>query len=165
MKGILIVGILYSDKKILSKAVEKIKHKFGEILKEGETYDFEFTDYYQDEFGKNLKKKLIVFKEEIKRENLAGIKVFTNKLEKEFSKSNKRTVNLDPGYFTLNSLVLASTKERPHRIYLGKGIFAEITFVFKKDSCMTYYHTYPDFKTAKIQQFFLNLRRNIFLKD
>ena len=42
-----------------------------------------------------------------------------------------RPLNLDPGYLTLGKLVLASTKDFAHRIYLGRGIYAEMTLFYR----------------------------------
>lgn len=166
-KARLFIGLMYSDENILNKAIKKLIKKFGSIKKESFVYNFDFTDYYSKEMGKNLIKKFLVFKNLIKRKDLVKIKKFTNELERKFSVNGKRLVNIDPGYLTLNSLVLASTKERPHRIYLNKGIFADLNLMFKKDSCVTFPYTFPDFREERTKKFFLEIRNNLkkFQKD
>ncbi len=162
MKAVLFMGILYSDEILLTEIIKRLSKRFGTIIAKSQSYDFNFTDYYEKEFGKNLKKMFIVFKNKIDREDLPKIKIFTNKLEKKFSKYGKRKINIDPGYLTMQNIILATTKEMPHRFYLSKNIFGEVTFVFKKSSCLTYHHTYPDFKTKGVQKFFLKIRKNMF---
>jgi len=89
-------------------------------------YDFTFTDYYDDEMGENLKKQFLSFEKLIMPDQLADIKNSTNEIETKYSIEGKRTVNLDPGYLEESKLILASTKNFSHRIYLQvpQDIFA-----------------------------------------
>lgn len=105
-------------------------------------------------WGGGLEKRFIVFKNPIERAKLADTKIFTNGIEKEFSVEGKRQINIAPGYLTHASLVLATTKEFPHRIYLKDGIFAEVTLLFKRNGCRSLEWTYPDFKTKETCDFF-----------
>jgi hypothetical protein len=152
---------MYRDKLVFERALKLLEGGFGEVDKIIEPYDFTFTDYYENEMGGGLEKRFIVFKKPIERAKLADIKIFTNGIEKEFSVEGKRQINIDPGYLTRASLVLASTKEFPHRIYLKDGIFAEVALLFKRDGCRSLEWTYPDFKTEKTCDFFLTLRNDL----
>jgi len=159
------IGIIYKDNSVYKKTLNELKKQFGEIETESFEYDFdEFTKYYENEMGKNLKKKFIVFKTLIPRQKITEIKLLTNSIEDKYSKNNKRLINLDPGYLTEFNLILPSAKERPHKIYLKKGIFADPIYIFRKSSCITFQHTFPDFRTEKIQNFFLKIRKN-YLKE
>ncbi len=99
---------------------------------------------------------------------LAKIKLFTNKLEKRYSppeadppsaeKNGKRLVNIDPGYVTASKLVLATAKDYYHRIYLDKGIFAEVTLYFKCGGFQSFEWTYPDYKTKGYIETFNRIR-------
>ncbi|MBW2993273.1 DUF4416 family protein, partial [Candidatus Woesearchaeota archaeon] len=121
----LFTGILYSDEAAYKKTIRELEKKFGPIEHISQEYDFtDFTAYYEDEMGDNIKKKFLVFKKQINRDKLADIKLWTNELENKFSRFKKRKINLDPGYFTVHNLVLASAKDRSHKIYLKKGIYA-----------------------------------------
>ena len=66
---------------------------------------------------------------------LAQLKHQTNDWELQYREQagwpEPRPLNLDPGYLTEAKLVLASTKDRDHRIYLDHGIFAEGTLYFQ----------------------------------
>jgi len=92
---------------------------------------WELTDYYSRELGENLGRKFLGFERLIDPERLAGIKSFTNRLEGKFSEGGARRINLDPGYLDSAKLVLPTTKNRDHRIYIGQGIFAEVTLHFR----------------------------------
>jgi hypothetical protein len=70
-----------------------------------------------------------------------------------------RPLNLDPGYLTLAKLVLASTKDHAHRIYLGQGIFAEVTLNFKDGRWQPRDWTFPDYRRADYHEFFLAARQ------
>ncbi|MBS3155535.1 DUF4416 family protein [Candidatus Woesearchaeota archaeon] len=150
----LFIGIIYNKKEVLNSILPVLKKKFGEIEDKLE-YNFNHTDYYEDEFGKKLKKYVIVFKKEINPELLPNIKLFTNSIE---YKTNKRIINLDPGYLNKQKLILATTKERPHRIYLKNGIYADLTYLFKKNDCIILRNTFPDFREKFVQEFFIKIK-------
>ena len=161
MKAVLFAGLMYSQKSVFERAKKMLEEEFGNIEKQSEPYDFTFTDYYEKEMGGGLEKMFIVFKKTIERAKLADIKLFTNGIEKKFSVEGKRQINIDPGYLTHANLVLATTKEFPHRIYLKDGIFAEATLIFKRDVCKSFEWTYPDFKTKETCDFFLIIRNDL----
>lgn len=122
-----------------------LKRYFGEVDSQSQEIPFTYTDYYEREIGNNLKRVFVSFKRLIPPSELAKIKNITNRIEDRLAKENKRTVNIDPGYVDLAKLVLASTKDYKHRIYLNKGIFAEITLVFQDKSFKAWECTYPDY--------------------
>ena len=63
-------------------------------------------------------------------------------------------MNLDPGYITPAKLVLASTKDHAHRLYLADGIYAEVTLAFRGKQWQPLEWTYPDYRRADFQEFF-----------
>lgn len=156
------MGVMYADKKLCENAVREIVNKFGPVEHESDEYDFtDFTAYYEDEMGDEIKKKFLVFKKPMGRDRLADIKLWTNALEDRFAKKSKRRINIDPGYITPHNLVLASAKDRAHKIYLGKGIYADLTLLFSKHGCEHFSHTFPDFKTKEVQDFFCRIRNQL----
>lgn len=159
----LFIGIMFSDKKNCSNAIEELKNKFGDIEVESQEYEFsKITDYYAGEMGKKILKKFIVFKNLINKDQLANIKIFTNMMEEKYSIRGKRKINLDPGYFDKDQLVLASVKSSPYKVYIGNGIYAHLTFLFKKNDCIEMFRTFPDFRSDGIKKFFINLRKNLY---
>jgi len=75
------------------------------------------------EMGKPLFRQFLSFEKLISPEQLVEIKLFTNQLEQESAEQGRRRVNLDPGYLSLDHLVLATGKPCAHRIYLSQGIW------------------------------------------
>jgi hypothetical protein len=156
-----------SDKNLFGLYKEELIKRFGEVDIESNVQPFDFTDYYEKEFGKKLIQKLFSFSTLIRQDELAEIKRITNDLESNFAKENiknnipchKREINLDPGYITLNKYILASTKDGPSRIYLNQGIYAEITLRFINKSFVTCEYTYPNYKTNEYINFLNSVRQ------
>ena len=84
--------------------------------------------------------------------------MLTNDIESFFSVSGKRKINLDPGYITLAKVVLASTKNYSHRIYLGKGIYAELALLYKNRQFIAMPYTYNDYKDIRYLNMFMKVR-------
>ena len=148
---------MYSNKSLLKEIQDILINKFGEV-EDTISYDFNFTDYYEEEMGKNLKKDIIVFKQEIQTKQLAGIKEYTNQLENKYRAEEKRRINIDPGYLTKEELILASNKKSPYKIEISDNIYAHLTLKFENNKCRITYRTYPDFKMEKIQRFLLKIK-------
>lgn len=159
----LFVGIFGQDQSLFEEISKIMERKFGPICGRSELFDFIHTDYYTEEMGPNLKKIFYVFERPIPPQKLVDIKLYTNRLEARFSKKEKgimrRQVNLDPGYLSLNKVVLASTKDYSHRLYLGKGIYGEVTLFYKDKIFNPFPWTYPDYKTAGYINFFNQMRK------
>ena len=156
----LIFALMYKDYNVLNNVKKILIENFGEIDFESDEYDFDiFTNYYEKEFGKGLKKRLISFENLIDRERIVDIKIFSMNLEERFSRNGRRQINIDPGYITETSLILTSKKERPHRIYLSRGVFAEVTLLFGRKSCINLPWTFPDYKTDIVCNFLIKVRR------
>ncbi len=159
-------GLIFTEKEMLLLIQEKLAQNFGEIDFESEIFPFNNTKYYEKEFGKGLKRKFLTFLTLIPAGSLPEIKLKTNEIEKEFCHKRKgtRTINIDPGYFSMEKLVLATTKNFSHRPYLSSGIFAELTYFYKNRSYKTVAWTYPDFKLpGKIKMF--NRLRKIYMEQ
>lgn len=152
---------MYKSEEIYEDAKKLLASEYGEIEKESFVYDFNFTDYYEKEMGKRLKKRFMVFKEPMERDKLLEVKLYAMKIEEKLSVDGKRRINLDPGYITKHSLVLATRKERSHRIYLGRSIFAEVTLTFTKKGCRYFEWTYADYKQEKLCGFFQEIRKEL----
>jgi len=148
----LIIGIMYKHQEHCDKVISTLKERFGDIQDSVE-YNFDFTDYYEQETGDRLKKILIIFRNPVSRETLPEIKLWTNDIEDSFRESGKRKVNIDPGYMTAHNVVLASLKEMPHRILLAKGVFGDVVLEYKDNEFHHSIHTFPDYKTELVKEF------------
>jgi len=158
----LICGIISSQKVFLKKAEERLSELFGQIDLRSPFFDFDLTDYYERQMGKNLRREFLSFAPLFPPERLSEIKIRTNGLEEEIReemKENFRVVNLDPGYLTSSALIMATAKDFAHRIPLGQGIYAHLEYLFTKKGIVTLSWTYPDYKKEGYQKFFLEARK------
>ena len=154
----LIIGFIFKEERIFNKIKVILEKRFGKIDFESQILSFNHTTYYAEEFGKHLKRRFVSFKKLISPSKLPEIKIITNKLEKKLSKGLKRTINIDPGYLNLSKLVLASTKDYKHRIYLNKGIYSEVTLFYGNKSFRPWEWTYPDYGTCEYIAIFNKIR-------
>lgn len=143
----LICGLIANSEEMLKKGITVLEKNFGNIHKRSEIIAFDFTDYYEKEMGKALIRQWVSFINPVKEDEIKNFKLKTTKLEKRLAKKDgRRNVNLDPGYVSLSKLVLVSTKDYSHRIYLGDGIFAEITLIYREGRFEPLEWTYPDYR-------------------
>jgi len=155
----LVLAMFSNNLELFRTLPEKLINLWGEIDFESPLFNFDHTSHYEKEMGSDLKKKFVSFEKLIPQEELVEIKLATNSLEQEYlSKEGGRAINLDPGYITAAKLVLASTKNYSHRIYLGKGIYGEVTLFFKQDSFQAHPWTYPDYQSEEAKSAFTQIR-------
>ncbi len=156
----LICGFIFKSDTAYRKAKAALTKRFGAIDYESAVLPFTLTDYYEAEFGPDLQRAFVAFKKLIPADSLNKIKVAANRLESKLAHAGRRTVNIDPGYVNLAKLVLASTKDFAHRIYLGKGIFAETTLMYRGKSFTTLEWTYPDYRSGEYIGIFNRIREH-----
>lgn len=146
----------------LDWAQKQCEVRFGPLAHTSEPFDFTETDYYAATMGAGLKKQFFALDRLIDPAALAGIKCETNRWEAEYAALGRheelRPLNLDPGYITPAKLVLASTKDHAHRIYLRDGIYAEITLAYRQRRWQPMEWTYPDYRRDDYQRFFTQCR-------
>jgi hypothetical protein len=157
----LFCGIIFSSEEIKQSLLTKLENNFGKIDIISDIMIFNFSNYYNREMGDNLKRFWVSFKKLIFTADISGIKIFTNSIENEFTINNKRQINIDPGYVSLANVVLATTKDYSHRIYLSKGIYGEVTIIYKKDRFIKLPWSYPDYISEVANIFFLKSRSNL----
>jgi len=158
-KVMLFSSMIYNNEKSpVEKAISLLKEQFGQTIMTTEAMPFTYTDYYCKEMGSPLYRLILAFSELVKRDSLPEIKMKTNKMENDFLEEGKRRINLDPGLITLENICLATTKPFTHRIYLGKGIWAEITLIYRGESYRRLEWTYPDYGSDELIGIFNNLR-------
>ena len=136
-----------------------LEEAFGPIDLRSERIPFDQTSYYQHEMGGELVREWVSFKQLIQQDAIADAKLATSRLEKRLARPDgSRTVNLDPGYIVPPRLVLATMKDFAHRIYLEKGIYAEVTLIYREGEFQPLEWTYPDYRQPVAVNFFTSVR-------
>ena len=142
----------------------------GPIALASPVYPFDVTSYYAPTMGTALCRKFLAFERLADPAALPDWKMAANAMEATLRAAlhaaaaqagrpmPQRPVNLDPGYLTGAKLVLASTKDFAHRLYLRDGIFAEITMSFRGDAWVCHQFTFPDFKSGVYDAFLTQAR-------
>lgn len=125
---------------------------FGPIEAQSPVMDFPYTDYYDSEMGSRPVRYLLLFRNLVDPSTLSDIKTQTNNLEKQFADANgNRKLNLDPGILSLSNFILATCKDRSHRIPLKDGIYAETTLIYQDHGFQTLPWTYADYRSDEIR--------------
>jgi len=151
----LFVGMLSQEIALFDRLAEPLQELFGPIDIESPVWPWEHTGYYEKEMGPGLKRKFIFFENLINPGAISEIKLKTVELEKQFlNESGGRRINLDPGYLNTARVVLVSTKDFSHRIYLGNGIYGEVTLIYSGKDYQILPFTYPDFRTPEYLEAF-----------
>lgn len=158
----LIVSVFTRDVTMLSVARGALIGLFGPVDYRSDVLPFDNTSYYEPEFGPDLVREILAFSTLIPAESLAAIKLRTNELEHAWMVDGRRLVNLDPGYVNLSKLVLATTKDYSHRIYLGDGIYGEVTLKYEHRAFRAWPWTYPDYASAQYRGIFATIRQLYF---
>ena len=136
-----------------------LQQQFGSIVLRSQAFPFVHTSYYTREMGEGLTRLYLAFAPLIHITALAATKHTTNRLEGRWAAApGQRRVNLDPGYLDLGKVVLASTKNHAHRLYIGAGIYAEVTLRYRQKSFQAWEWTYPDYQLPITVNFFNHLR-------
>ncbi len=135
---------------------------WGPLAMESPLFDFHETTYYQGTMGAGLRKVFFAFSRPFDPAGLVDVKLETNRWEETYAGiapyPESRPLNLDPGYLTLGKLVLASTKDFTHRIYLNRGIYAEVTLYYKHHGWRHHDWTFADYRRGDYQEFFSRCR-------
>lgn len=157
----LFASIFTNEPKLFIDVLKRLTARFGPLDMLSEPFDFTDTDYYAQEFGKDIRRRICSFETLIEQDAIAGIKIFTNEIEDLLiapDNTGRRRVNIDPGYVALPRFVLASCKEFSHRVYAGSGVYADLTLRYVGNGYQTLPWTYPDYKGGRILSLITQMR-------
>jgi hypothetical protein len=143
----LIVGLLTAEPPLFDAAQDALAAAYGPVDFESTSLPFDQTTYYDAELGTPIWRRFLAFQRLIAPDELPVVKRHTNDLEQTWMREGRRRINLDPGYMALGKLVLATTKDYGHRLYLGQGIYGEGTLVYRDGTWQVWPWTYPDYRT------------------
>jgi hypothetical protein len=146
----------------LAWARERAVAAWGPVALESPAFEFTETDYYLASMGPGLRKVFLLFERPFDPGCLAEVKLEANRWEQDYAELGRhaepRPLNLDPGYLSLGKLVLASTKDHAHRIYVAGGIYAEVTLRYSQHRWQAHPWTFPDYCREDYQDFFSRCR-------
>ncbi len=160
----LFVAALYAPTFSDAAVSELIAEHFGNALLPGPVFDFNFSDYYDAEMGPNLRKAFFMLDRLLDPVELPEWKLRAMALEEQHAREGKRTINLDPGYLEAPKFVLATAKNFTHRIYIGRGVYADVQLYMRDGKFQTNPWTYPDYKLPEHLSFFEQARSKYFEK-
>ena len=155
----MVSSLFSSERELLDEAAGVLEERFGSLDWVGPERPFDRTRYYEREMGWPLVRRFMSFETLTPPDRLVEIKLQTNEVEEQFRQGPNRRVNIDPGYIALERLVLATGKNYVHRIYLGRGIYADLTLVYVRGGFRPLPWTYPDYADPDVIGEFNDLRK------
>lgn len=157
----LFMGLLYpaQSSDVAEEAWARLMDRWGPEAYRSPVIPFRWSDYYDAEMGKPILRSLRSFRNPVHPEDLADIKNYTNEVEKNLSAEGCRRVNLDPGLLFLSRLILATTKDRSHRIPLADGIYGEITLLYEGGGWKPLPWTYADYRSEEYSTALTEMRK------
>ena len=158
-KNLLFMGIL-STRGFPDSIREKLVDSFGPISYISPSMPFTFTDYYNPEMGEGIERFFISFSRLISPDTLADAKTITNAIELDEAVDGKRKINLDPGLISEASVILATTKNRAHRIAIGHNLYAEVTLIYQNHGFVSFPWTYADYRSDDVQTILIKIRKD-----
>src|SRR5687768_2440754 len=146
--ALLLTAVITRYDAALAWARARCIDQWGPLALESPTFPFVETNYYEPTMGPNLGTTFLAFQPPYDPGETAATKLQTNAWEAEYAAlqlhPEPRPLNLDPGYLTAAKLVLSSTKDHTHRLYLGQGIFAEVTLFYRHGAWRDHEFTFPN---------------------
>jgi hypothetical protein len=140
---------------------DELAESFGVDCERGPDLDFGWSDYYDEEMGGSPRRGFLAYSRLVDPADLASIKARTNAVEERWALEGRRRCNLDPGLLYLSRFSLATTKDRPHRVPLAEGIFAEVTLIYERGDFRPLPWTYPDWASEEYRSFLRSQREGL----
>jgi hypothetical protein len=147
-------SVIFRDSDAVESAERELGRIIGSIREKTPPVSFHHSNYYEDEMGEKLTRFFLLFDPLLERDRLAGLKLATNGVEEGLCVNGKRRVNIDAGYIALEHVILATTKGFAHRVYLGGGIFADLTLIYRNGTYGPLEWTYPDYGSESVISLF-----------
>ncbi len=158
-EAVLFVGCLFSSHEVFDEALPSLRRRFGDTFCESPCVPWDYSAYYARELGTPLFRKFLFFDPLVDATALVETKLATGEMEDTLSIGGRRQINLDPGYLTLAKVVLASSKNYSHRIFLGEGVFCELELFYEKGRFHPLPYTYFDYRDKAYLSVFSKARK------
>ena len=148
------------DSAELTEILSLLSGQFGPTDVLSPILPFNYTKYYCAEMGPHIWRRILSFERLVAREQLVVIKHQCLEWEERYrDAAGNRTLNLDPGLISRENLILATGKNNPHRIYLGRGVFADLTLIYQHKGFSPLPWTYPDYASLEIASLLVEMRQ------
>jgi hypothetical protein len=158
----LLCAVMATEEAIIQDATEALVERLGPLRGAGPVYAFDQSVYYRREMGEGLQKQLLCFANKVDPAFLPQVKGQTMMLERERGTDTgdglKRSVNIDPGLLSIESLALATTKYKGHRLCIAPSLYGEVTLLYQKGAYRPFEWTYPDYRTPENLAFLQQMR-------
>jgi hypothetical protein len=154
----LICSIFSPEEGLILECMHDLAELFGPADWVSHGLFFDRTRFYEREMGWPLHRRFVSYGRLIRPNRIVEAKISTSRLEEKYARQGKRRVNIDPGYISLERLVLATGKNYTHRIYLSKGVYADLTLVFQKGAYRSLPWTFPDYASSEMIEIFNAIR-------
>jgi hypothetical protein len=154
----LIMSLISAEDEVFRAAIETLTTHLGKPDFVSARFPFNDTNYYEEEMGRALMRRMVSFEKLILPESLPDVKLMTNRVEDQFSSHGRRKINIDPGYISAAHLILATGKGYTHRPYLRDGIYADLTLIFTDGAFHPLPWTYPDYAGQKMATLLYKIR-------
>ncbi|MDR2354457.1 MAG: DUF4416 family protein [Deltaproteobacteria bacterium] len=158
-----------ADPALLDRAIQEFRSFKDGILKEPDILSRDFpiteTNYYAPEMGPHLLKRYLSYPCHLDPGDLVDLKLFSWELEEKYHKDLKRQVNLDPGYIFSGGLVLSTGKFSGHRLYLGRGVWGELTLLYCSGTFTALPWTYRDYLIPEVVEILKRMRKAYFFLE
>jgi hypothetical protein len=141
----------------------RLSETFGDLHLCSPLFDFSFySRYYDEELGGQVWKYFIALQELLPADRIVEIKLAVEEIQTEFAEvregRKKRIVNIDPGYLNGWQVILSTVKNHSHRLYLGQGVYCEMTLIYRKGAFQPLPWTFPDYTSPLAIEYFSKLR-------
>lgn len=153
-----IAGVITGEEALFAEVEEALAERLEKPDYVSTILFFNQTRYYEPEMGTGLKRRFYAFPRLIDPGDLAKLKSWSVRLEERWRQGGRRRVNIDPGYLSAAKLLLATTKDNIHRVYLGNEVYAEVTLFFKNGAFHPWPWTYPDYASQEYRRIFEEIR-------
>lgn len=159
----LLLGILTARPQLLDETIQEIVKILGPFDFRSEWFPFTVTDYYDQELGSPIFRCFLSLKQLVEPSYIIEVKHQIALLEDRYRENGWRKINIDPGYFDFYKLVLASFKVGAFKIYLGQGVYGDMTLLYSKGKFTPFEWAFADFASGKYNDVFLTIR-NLYKK-
>ncbi|MCZ6690744.1 MAG: DUF4416 family protein [Planctomycetota bacterium] len=151
----LFLGLRIASPEILKEVSEALAAKYGDIDLSTATFD---SVPPPESEGPIYERKFLSFESLIDPGRLSRIKLATDRVERELKPRRKLAspgpVLIEPGYVSSAKVVLGSRRNAVHRVYIGRGVYGEVTLALHDGAFLPNLWAPPDYRQEVAIRFF-----------